>query len=64
MKKYMKSYLVGKDLWDVVNESNTISPAEGPGNSSIYKKWKQVDAKAEFILKRTISSDLFYHIIK
>ena len=64
MKKYMKSYLMGEDLWDVVNGSKTISPAEGPENSSIYKKWKQVDAKVELILKRTISSDLFYHIIK
>ncbi|XP_010327556.1 uncharacterized protein [Solanum lycopersicum] len=33
-------------------------------NYKSYKKWKQVNAKAEFIVKRTISSDLFDHIIK
>ncbi|KAH0708313.1 hypothetical protein KY284_009740 [Solanum tuberosum] len=55
---------MGEDLWDVVNGSNTSPPDDGPKNSSAYKKWKQVNAKAEFILKRTVSSDLFDHIIK
>lgn len=59
----MESYLVGEDLWDV-NGNNTSPPADGPDNSSIYKKWKQVNAKAKFILKRTISSNLFDHIMK
>ena len=55
----MESYIVGEDLWDVVNDNDTSPTADGQENSSIYKKWKQVDAKAEFILKRTIFSDLF-----
>ncbi|KAH0708312.1 hypothetical protein KY284_009739 [Solanum tuberosum] len=49
---------------DVVNGSSTSPPEDGPKNSSAYKKWKQVNAKTEFILKRTISSSLFDHIIK
>ena len=60
----MESYLVGEDLWDVVNGNDTSALADGLENNSAYKKWKQVNAKTEFILKRTISSDLFEHIIK
>ena len=55
---------MGEDLWDVFNGNDTSPPAGGPKNSSAYKKWKQVNAKTVFILKRTISSDLFDHIIK
>ncbi|KAH0686113.1 hypothetical protein KY289_016867 [Solanum tuberosum] len=60
----MESYLVGKDLWDAVNGSNTSPPVDGPKNSSAYKKWKKINEKVEFILKRTISSGLFDHIIR
>ena len=63
-KACMESYLVGEDLWDVVNGNETSLPADGLENNSAYKKWKQVNAKAEFILKRTISFDLFNYIIK
>ena len=50
-------------MWYV--DGNDISPTvEEPENSSIYKKWEQINVKAEFILKRTISSDLFDYIIK
>lgn len=51
-------------MWDAVNGNDTSPPIDGSGNSSIYKKWKQVNGNVEFILKRTISSDLFDHIIK
>ncbi|KAH0705083.1 hypothetical protein KY289_010159 [Solanum tuberosum] len=60
----MKSYLMSEDLWDVVNGSNTSPLDDGPKNSCAYKKWKQVNAKVEFILKSTVSSDLFDHILK
>ncbi|XP_060190456.1 uncharacterized protein LOC132619627 [Lycium barbarum] len=63
-KTCMDSYLVGEDLWDVVNGSYTSPPIDGSENSSAYKKWKQINAKAEFILKRSISHSLFDHIIK
>lgn len=63
-KTCMKSYLAGEDLWDVVNESNASPPTNKLRNSSAYKKWKQINAKAEFILKRSISSNLFDHIIE
>ncbi|XP_059306260.1 uncharacterized protein LOC132057657 [Lycium ferocissimum] len=56
--------LVGEDLWDVVNGSYTSPPTDGPKNSSAYKKWKQINVKAEFILKRSISHNLFDHIIR
>ncbi|KAH0644181.1 hypothetical protein KY284_032065 [Solanum tuberosum] len=63
-KTCMEPYLVGEDMWDVVNGNDTSPPTDRPENSSAYKKWKQVNAKAKFILKRTISSGLFDHIIK
>lgn len=49
-KTSMESYLVGEDLWDVVNDNDTSPTADGQENSSIYKKWKQVNAKKDFIL--------------
>ena len=51
-------------LWDVVNGNDTSPRVDEAENSSAYRKWKQVYATAEFILKRTISSSLFDHIIK
>ncbi|KAF3667291.1 hypothetical protein FXO37_10090 [Capsicum annuum] len=51
-KTRMKSYLVGENLRNV--GSNTSSPDDGPGSSNAYQKWKQINAKAEFILKRTL----------
>ncbi|XP_009790200.1 uncharacterized protein [Nicotiana sylvestris] len=63
-KTCMESYLVGDDLWEVVNGSNTSPPADAPKNSNALKKWKQINAKAEFILKRSIFPNLFDHIIR
>ena len=60
----IESYLMGEDLWDVVNGNDISPPADGTEYSSAYMKWKQINAKAEFILKRTISSGSFDHIIK
>ena len=33
-KTCMESYLVGEDLWDVVNGNDTSPPADGPENNS------------------------------
>ena len=55
---------MGEDLWDIVNGNDTSPLADGSENTIAYKKWKQVNAKAEFILKRKISFGLFDHIIK
>ncbi|XP_070003476.1 uncharacterized protein [Nicotiana sylvestris] len=63
-KTCMESYLVGEDLWEVVNGSNTSPPTDASENSNARKKWKQINAKAEFILKRFISHNLFDHIIR
>lgn len=60
----MESYLVGEDLWDIVNGSNISSPIDKLENDGSCKKWKQTNAKAEFILKRSITSSLFDHIIR
>jgi len=60
----MESYLVGEDLWDVVNGNNTTSPTNEQGNAYAFKRWKQLNAKAEFMLKRSISHGLFDHIMQ
>ena len=60
----MESYIEGEDLWDVVNGNDTSPRADVPVNTSAFKKLKQVNVKVEFILKRTISFDLFDPIIK
>jgi len=60
----MESYLIGEDLWDVVDGSNTTSPTNKQGNADAFKRWKQLNAKAEFVLKRSISHDLFDHIMQ
>ncbi|TMW99638.1 hypothetical protein EJD97_002246 [Solanum chilense] len=63
-KTCTESCLVEEHLWDVFNGNDTSPRVDEAENSSAYRKWKQVNAKAEFILKRTISSSLFDHIIK
>nr|XP_016484341.1 PREDICTED: uncharacterized protein LOC107804904 [Nicotiana tabacum] len=60
----MESCFIGEDLWEVVNGSNTSPPADAPENSNALKKWRHINAKAEFILKRPISPNLFDHIIR
>jgi len=61
-RTFMESYLVGKDLWDVVDRNNT-TPTYEQGNVDAFKRWKQLNAKAEFVLKRSISHSLFYLLI-
>ena len=46
----MESYLIGEDLWDVVDGSNTTSPTDEQGNADA-----QLNAKVEFVLKWSIS---------
>jgi len=60
----MESYLVGEDLWDVVDGNNTTSPIDEQGNADAFKKWKQLNAKAKFVLKLPISHGLFDHIMR
>ena len=60
----MESYLVGEDLWDVVDGINTTSPTDEQGNADAFKRWKQLNAKMEFVLKRSISHGLFDHIMR
>ena len=59
-KTCIESYLVGKDLWDVVNGNDTSPPSDESENSSAFKKWKQINAMEEFIVKR--KSPLIYLI--
>ncbi|KAG6470766.1 hypothetical protein ZIOFF_071844 [Zingiber officinale] len=62
-KTCMESYLVGEDLWDVVSTNGVVAPANIIENAEAFKKWKQQNAKAEFVLKRSISHGIFEHII-
>lgn len=59
----MESYLVGEDLWEVVNEYNTEAPANMTEHDGAFKKWKHLNAKAEFLLKIPISHGLFDHVM-
>lgn len=59
----MESFLVGEDLWDIVCGDKTVPPQDILGNNSALKEWKKKNGKAEFILKNSISSNIFYHII-
>ncbi|KAG6532115.1 hypothetical protein ZIOFF_005953 [Zingiber officinale] len=62
-KTCMESYLVSEDLWDVVSTNGVAAPANITENAEAFKKWKQQNAKAEFVLKRTISHGIFEHVI-
>ncbi|KAG6504185.1 hypothetical protein ZIOFF_036516 [Zingiber officinale] len=62
-KTCMESYLVDEDLWDVVSTNGVVAPANIIENAEAFKKWKQQNAKAEFVLKRSISHGIFEHII-
>lgn len=58
----MESYLFGEELWDVVGGDEADAPEETEENADDLKKWKVRNAKAEFVLKKSISRDLFDHI--
>nr|CAD1836418.1 unnamed protein product [Ananas comosus var. bracteatus] len=62
-KSYLESYLIGEDLWDVVGGGFRRAPTDTPENREALKRWRTLNAKAEFVLKRSISHDLFEHII-
>ncbi|XP_077216009.1 uncharacterized protein LOC143850670 [Tasmannia lanceolata] len=59
----MESYLVGEDLWEVVCGNAVVAPEDTQENADVLKAWRMKNAKAEFLLKRSISHDLFEHII-
>ncbi|XP_020080774.1 uncharacterized protein LOC109704448 [Ananas comosus] len=62
-KSCLESYLIGEDLWDVVGGGFRRAPTDTPENREALKRWRTLNAKAEFVLKRSISHDLFEHII-
>ncbi|XP_077237136.1 uncharacterized protein LOC143878789 [Tasmannia lanceolata] len=59
----MESYLVGEDLWEVVCGNAIVALEDTQENADVLKAWRMKNAKAEFLLKRFISYDLFEHII-
>ena len=61
----MESYLLGEDLWEVVGGDDKVAPTptKDNANADAVKKWRTSNAKAEFVLKRSISHDLFDHIV-
>lgn len=62
-KSCMESYLLGEDLWEVVGGDNKVAPTPTDTNADAVKKWRTSNARAEFVLKRSISHDLFDHIV-
>ncbi|KAI4297897.1 hypothetical protein L6164_034511 [Bauhinia variegata] len=60
-KTYMESYLIREDRWEVVGRDDTIA---SENNVEAFKQWRQKNAKAEFSLKRSISNEMFEHIIR
>ncbi|KAJ6812438.1 uncharacterized protein M6B38_147530 [Iris pallida] len=63
-KSCMESYLVGEKLWAVVGGKDKDKPEDNEANAEALKKWITTNAKAEFVLKKSISPALFEHIIK
>ena len=61
-KSCMESYLVSEDLWDVVGGNNTTPPRGNAATPEATKEWTRKNAKAEFALKRSISSSIFEHV--
>ncbi|XP_077239786.1 uncharacterized protein LOC143880697 [Tasmannia lanceolata] len=59
----MESYLVGEDLWEVVCGNAIVAPKDTQENVDVLKAWRMKNTKAEFLLKRSISHDLFEYII-
>jgi hypothetical protein len=59
----MESCLVGEDLWEVVGGDNVNHPENTPEDVDNLKKCWIANAKAESILKRSISRGLFEHVI-
>ncbi|KAF2320849.1 hypothetical protein GH714_031272 [Hevea brasiliensis] len=51
------------ELQEVVGGTNVTMPENNAENAKAIKQWKQRNAKAEFVLKRSISPALFEHII-
>ncbi|KAK6918115.1 hypothetical protein RJ641_016537 [Dillenia turbinata] len=51
-------------IWEIVNVTNTAAPANTAENADSFKKWKQRNVKAEFVLKRSISHGFFDHIMQ
>ena len=61
-KSCMESYLVSEDLWDVVGGNSTTPPRGNAATTEAKKEWTRKNAKAEFALKRSISSSIFEHV--
>uniref|UniRef100_A0A0D3C2X7 DUF4219 domain-containing protein n=1 Tax=Brassica oleracea var. oleracea TaxID=109376 RepID=A0A0D3C2X7_BRAOL len=55
-KSCMESYLVSGDLWDVVGGNSTTPPRGNAATPEEANEWTRKNAKAEFALKRSISS--------
>lgn len=56
--------MVGEKLWAVVGGANTAQLEDNATKAQALKKWTTMNAKAEFVLKKSISPTLFDHIIR
>lgn len=55
----MESYLIDKNLWEVVWGDARIAPITNEGNDETMQRWRICNAKADFVLKMIISHNLF-----
>lgn len=61
----MESYLLGEDMWEVVGGDDKVALIATKDNPNVdaIKRWKTSNANAEFVLKRSLSQELFDHIV-
>ncbi|XP_077242713.1 uncharacterized protein LOC143883252 [Tasmannia lanceolata] len=59
----MESYLVEEDLWEVVCGNAVVVSKDTQENADVLNAWMMKNAKAEFLLKSSISHYLFEHVI-
>ena len=58
-RTYMKSYLRGQDLWDVVDGDDTSPPRD---NAQALKKWNIKAGKVLYAIQTTIDKNLLSRI--
>jgi hypothetical protein len=59
-RTYLESYLIGKDLWEVVSGDDTATAENNAQNVDSLEQWTQNNDKEEFVLKTSISHALFF----
>lgn len=61
-KACIKSYLIEKDLWDIMNGTDTIKPLYTLDNAKARKIWETKAANTILILLMNVDEDTYQHI--